>query len=90
MSESELEWVKFGRLRLRPGVDDCHPPTNNDFGLTVIHPSENIERQEEKDNGSVQIKLKRHFLMDFPLNKVSEIICGPSLSLCDFVNTFKD
>ena len=44
--ESELESVKFCRLRLRPGVAGCHPSTNDKFSRTAIHPSGNIERQE--------------------------------------------
>ena len=56
-SESELESVKFYRLRLRPGVARYQPSTDNDFGRTVLHRPENIERQEEHES---DIKLKRH------------------------------
>ena len=69
-SESELESVKFGRLRLRPGVAGYHSSTDDEFGGTVSHPPEIIERQEEKENSSVQIKLKRHLVMEFRLIKV--------------------
>ena len=47
-SESELEWVKFYRIRLRPGVAGYRPSTDDDFGRTVMHRLENVERQEEK------------------------------------------
>ena len=89
-SETELESVKFGRIRLWPRVVSYYPSAGDDFGRTVILPSENIERQEEKGSGVVQIKLKRHLVMEFPLNKVSEIILRRSRSFCDFVSTFKD
>ena len=56
-SESELESVKIGRLRLRPGVADCQRSTDDDFGRTIIHPSESIEKREENESGIVQIKL---------------------------------
>ena len=62
-SESELESVKFCRLRLRPGVAGYDPSTGNDFGRTVMIRLENIERQEEKDTGGVEIKLKRLFMI---------------------------
>ena len=52
-SESELESVKFYRLRLRPGVAGYHPSTDDNFGRMDIYPSENIERHEEKESGSV-------------------------------------
>ena len=51
-SESELELVKFGLLRLRPGVAGQHPAADDDYGRTVMHPPENIERREEKENSS--------------------------------------
>ena len=73
-SESELESVKFGRLRLRPVVAVYCTSTDDDFDRTVIHPYENIERQEEKENGSVQIKPKRHLVIVFRLIKVSELM----------------
>ena len=47
-SESELESVKCCWHRLRPGVAGYPPSTDDDFDPTVIHPSENIERLEEK------------------------------------------
>ena len=52
--ESELESVKFGRLRLRPVIAGSrHPAADDDFGQTVVNPPENIERQEERESGSV-------------------------------------
>ena len=54
-SELELESVKFGRLRLRPRVADKHPATDDDFGRTVKHAPENIERQEENESGSMYV-----------------------------------
>ena len=78
---SELESIKFGRLRLRPGVAVYHPSTDDDFGRTAIHPYENIERQEEYDSGIVQIKPKRHIVFEFRLIEVSELILGPSRSV---------
>ena len=68
-SESELESVKFCRLRLRHGVAGYQPSTDNDFGRTVMHRPENIERQKEAENGSVDMKLKRHLLIGFRLIK---------------------
>ena len=76
--EPELESVKFGRLRLRLGVAGYRPSTDDDLGRKVIQHSENIERQEEKESGSAEIKLKRHLVMGFRLIKISEIILGPS------------
>ena len=49
-SESELESVNSGRLR--PGVADKHPPTEYDFGRTIMHPPENIKGRK-KDNSIV-------------------------------------
>ena len=77
-SEWEQESVKLDRLRLRPGVASYHPSTDDDFGRTVIHPPENIERYEEKDNSSVHMKLKRRLVIEFRLIKASDIILGPS------------
>ena len=64
-SESELESVKFYRLRLRSGVAVCRPSTENYFGRTVMHSLENIERQKEKESGSVGKRLKRHLVIEF-------------------------
>ena len=58
-SESELESIKFDRLRLQPGVAVYQPSTDDDFGRMVIYPYENIERHKEKESGSVQIKPRR-------------------------------
>ena len=70
-SESELESVKFCRLLLRPGLAGYDPSTGNDFGQMVIIRIrlENIERQEEKDNGGVEMKLKRHLMIGIRLIK---------------------
>ena len=64
-SESELGSVKFCGLRLRFGVAGHHrPSTDEDFDRTVMHRPEDIETQEEKLIGSVEIKLKRHSVID--------------------------
>ena len=47
-SESELEPVKFCRLRLRSGVAGYQPLTDNDSGRTVIHRPENIDRGRKR------------------------------------------
>ena len=57
----------------------------DDFGLTVIRSSANIEGQEEKESGNVQMKLKRHSGMELHLIKASEITVGASRSLCDCI-----
>ena len=51
-SESELESVKFGRLRLRPGVAGWHSAADDDFVRMAMHTPENIERWGEKESGS--------------------------------------
>ena len=61
--------VKICGLRLRPGVAGYQPSTVDDFGRTVVYCPENSERQEEKESGSVEIKLKRHLVMKFHLMK---------------------
>ena len=66
-----------------------HPSTDDDFGRTVVHPYENIERQEEKESGSVHIKPKRHLVIEFRLIKVSELILGSSRSFVT-TNALKD
>ena len=55
-SESELESVKFRRFRLRPGVAGYYPSTGDDLGRKVTYRLENIERQEKKESGSVEIR----------------------------------
>ena len=35
----------------------------DDFGPTIMHPPENIERQEEKESGRVQLKITRHLVI---------------------------
>ena len=57
-----------------------HPSTDDDLGRTVIHPYESIERQEEKESGSIQIKPRRHVVIEFRFIKVSELILGLSRS----------
>ena len=54
-SESDLESVKFCRLRLRPVVAGYQLSTTNDFGQTVMRRPENIERRDEKESVSVEI-----------------------------------
>ena len=61
--------MKFCRLRLRPGVAGCQPSIDNAFGRPVIHRPENVERREEKEIDGVEIKLKRHFVIQFRLIK---------------------
>ena len=61
-SESELEPVKFCRLRLRPGIAGHHPSTDGDFGRTVMHHLGNIEKNGKK-SGSAEIKLGRHLVI---------------------------
>ena len=58
-SESELGSVKFCRLRLRSRVAGYQPSTENGFGRTVMRRPEKIEKQEEKDSVSEEVKLKR-------------------------------
>ena len=78
------------RLLLRLGVAGCHPSTDDDYGRMVIHPPQNIERQEEKNSSNVQIKLKRRLVMEVRLIKVAEITLGPLRSIFDCVSAFKD
>ena len=66
-SESELESVKFSRLRLRPGVAAYLPSKDNDFRRAVMHRPENIERQEEMVSGRVEINSKRKLVIEFRL-----------------------
>ena len=54
-------------FRLRNRVAGYKRSTGNDFGQTVMHRHENIERQEEKKCGSVDMKLKRHLVIEFSL-----------------------
>ena len=69
----ELESVKFCRLQLRPGV-----ATDGNFDRTVMHRLENIERQEENESGSAEIKLGCHLVIEIGLQMASEIILEPS------------
>ena len=52
-----------------PESQDTNHQTDNDFGRTVMHHPENIERQEEKENGSVKIKSETHLVLEFCLIK---------------------
>ena len=63
------ELVKFCRLRLRPGVAGYQLSTDNAFGRPVIHRPEIIERREENESDGVELKLKRHFVIQFRLLK---------------------
>ena len=54
-----------------------------------MHPPENIELQEENENGSVWMKLKRHLVIEFGLKGVSAIISGQLRSSCYYGNKFK-
>ena len=54
---------------LRPGVAGYHPSKDNDFGRTAKHRLENIETQEEKESGSVKLKLESHLVVGFGLKK---------------------
>ena len=57
---------KVCRLGLRPGIAGYQPSTDNDFGRTAIYRPENIEGQKEKESGSVEIRLKRHLVIESP------------------------
>ena len=46
--------------------------TDDDVGRMVIHRLDYSERQEEKETGSVEIKLKRSLVIDFSLKKYIE------------------
>ena len=64
--------MKICGLRLSPGVAGYHLSTADDFGPTIVYRPENIKGQEEKESGSVEIKLKRHSVMKFHLMKAFE------------------
>ena len=68
-SESELESVKFRRLRLRPGVAGYQPSTDNDFWPNGYASSRYHWKQDEKESGSVEIMLKRNLAIEFRLIK---------------------
>ena len=55
-----------------------------------MHRLENIEEQEEKESGSVEIMLNGQLVTEFPLKRVKEIMLALSRSLCDCANKFKD
>ena len=40
------------------------PPVSSHFGRTVMFRLENIKRQQEKERGSVEIKLKFHLVIE--------------------------
>ena len=61
------------KILLTPTLARIHriPPVKvDDSGRTVVQRPENIEGREEKEGGSVGIKLKRHLVTDFSLIKV--------------------
>ena len=63
------------------------PPTTDDgFVRTIIHPSENMEKREDKKSGSVQ--MKRHLVPGFRLIEIFKIILGPLRSVSDCANAF--
>ena len=64
--------VKFCRLLLRPGIAGYHPSTDRHFGRTVMFRPESIERQEENERGSVEIKLNGHSV----IQKLKRLIKG--------------
>ena len=55
-----------------------------------MHHLESSERLEEKESGSVETKFECHLVIEFGVKRVSEIILGPSLILCDCISIFKD
>ena len=63
----ELESVKLYRLPLRSGVAGYRPSTDDDFGRRIMHRLKNVERQEEKESASVEIRLKRHLVIKFEI-----------------------
>ena len=59
----------FCRFQFWSGVTGYQPSAVNDFGRTVTHHPENIERQDEKESDSVEIKFNSHLMIDFRLIK---------------------
>ena len=59
--------MKFCRFRLQDRVVGYQPSTDSDFGRTVMRGPENIERRKEKECDGVEIRLKRHLVMEFRL-----------------------
>ena len=55
-----------------------------------MHRPENIERQEEKESDRVDIKLKRHLVIEFLVIKDTEKIWGSLRSLGYCGHKFKD
>ena len=53
----------MNRLRLDP-ESQAAPSTDDDLGRTVIHPPENIDRQEEKEINSVQASFSDEISFD--------------------------
>ena len=70
--ESELESVKFGLPRLRPGVADWHPATEYDFGWTIMRSPENIEKR--KGEWQCADKFKVQFSGRIPSKRLSNKI----------------
>ena len=56
-SESELESVKFCRLRLRPGVVGCHFSTDDNFAERVCIVSKTLKGGKKRRGGGVKINL---------------------------------
>ena len=69
----ELESVKLYRLPLRSGVAGYRPSTDDDFGRRIMHRLKNVERQEEKESASVEIRLKRHLVIKFEIRLKNDI-----------------
>ena len=55
-----------------------------------MHLPENFEGQEENQGSNIETLSKRHLLIRFRLIRAPEVILGLSLSLCDYVNKFRD
>ena len=63
----ELESVKLYRLPLQSGVAGYRPSTDDDFSRRIMHRLKNVERQEEKERASVEIRLKCHLVIKFEI-----------------------
>ena len=55
-----------------------------------MHRLENIERQEEKENDSVEINLKSHLVIEFGQKETIGDNFRTMRSLCYCINKFKD
>ena len=67
MAGVDVDSVKFCGVRLPRGVAGCHSPTEDNFARMVLNPPENTDKQEEKESGSVGIKLKRPLVIRNPV-----------------------